>query len=97
MSKQSLKRVRRALKLPVNREPLETYAFPGGYPIAYLCRDGESLCAKCANDNIDLIDDAIKNDPRSDWNVLRAAINWESSNTYCINCNKQIECAYPAD
>jgi len=29
---------------------LPAYAWPGGYAIAYLCADGEWLCATCAND-----------------------------------------------
>lgn len=28
----------------------EPYAWPGGYPIGYLCDDGEYICAKCVND-----------------------------------------------
>jgi hypothetical protein len=30
--------------------PAEKYAWPGGYPIGYLCDDGEYLCADCVND-----------------------------------------------
>lgn len=26
------------------------YAWPGGYPIGYLCDDGEYLCGACVND-----------------------------------------------
>jgi hypothetical protein len=30
--------------------PADKYAFPGGYPIGYVCDDGELLCADCMND-----------------------------------------------
>ena len=30
--------------------PADAYAWPGGYPIGYVCDDGEYLCARCVND-----------------------------------------------
>ena len=33
-----------------NRETVEAYAWPGGYPIGYLVDDGDLLCATCVND-----------------------------------------------
>ena len=56
MSKQAFKRVRRALGMEVSRKPLDSYAWPGGYPLYYPLADGGGcLCPECANKNIGLI------------------------------------------
>src|SRR5689334_3778894 len=31
---------------------LEAYAWPGGYPLIYLCRDGEIVCPACAVNDV---------------------------------------------
>jgi hypothetical protein len=76
-------------------EPMENgnypaYAWPGGYPMYYLCKDGGVLCPKCLNDNKALI-----NDPdEPEWYVLASDINYEDPDLYCDNCSERIESAY---
>lgn len=91
MSKQALKRVRKALGLEVNREPLPAFAWPGGYPVAYLTIGGDTLCPKCVNENIVLVAD--KQGER-DWWVRAWYIHWEGEPEVCCHCNAEIESAY---
>jgi len=94
MSKQAFKRLRKHLKLEVNRKPLPAYAWPGGYPIFYVCDDGGCLCPKCVNKEIEQIDESVKTNARDGWRVDAADINYEDANLYCDNCNEFIEAAY---
>lgn len=96
MSKQALKRVRRALKMEVNRKPLDAYSWPGGYPMYYLAADGEALCPDCVNADIELVDFA-KRDADQQWHVIGVDVNWEDTALRCAHCNKTIESAYDPD
>lgn len=70
-----------------------TYAFPGGYPIYYLCRDGGILCPDCVNANLELIRVAKEeNDPQ--WDVIALDVYYEGPVMFCDNCNAEIESAY---
>ena len=73
---------------------IATYAWPGGYPLYYACKDGGVLCAKCVNANIKLILDATLEDLNTGWEVAGADINYEDQELTCDNCNAQIEAAY---
>ena len=55
------------------------YAWPGGYPIIYITREGEVLCAKCA---------AFGEES------LQADIHWEGQSFFCDYCGTEIESAY---
>lgn len=70
------------------------WAWPGGYPIFYVCRDSGVLCPDCANENIKLTTDP---DAESDWAIEGADINWEDRFLTCDHCNKFIESAYVED
>jgi len=70
----------------------EKYAWPGGYPIYYLTKDGGCLCSKCANDNLEL---TLGDDPQ--WQITDADINYEDTTLYCDNCQEFIESAYGDD
>ena len=98
MSKQALKRVRRELKLEVNREPLPAYAWPGGYPLVYIFNDGGCCCADCANDNIDLIDSDMKGNHRwnshGGWALGGCDTHLEGEPMSCVLCGAVIESAY---
>lgn len=62
---------------------LPAFAWPGGYPILYLDKDCEPLCADCAT--------------KSDWSdaeVIAADVYWEGPTLQCANCNCEIESAY---
>lgn len=101
MSKQACKRLRRHLKLEVNREPLPAFAWPGGYPIIYVFRDGGVMCPKCVNDNVDQIAEASlskDNRPHSSgcggWAIDAADIHYEGEPEICDHCGCEIESAY---
>lgn len=98
MSKQAFKRVRRHLKLEVSREPLPAYAWPGGYPVCYVFRDGGACCPKCANKEIGLIDADIKDVQQgrpwhAQWALVGVEANYEQE-LYCDHCGERIESAY---
>lgn len=101
MSKQAFKRVRRALGMEVNRKPLDTFAWPGGYPLFYLFTDGGCICPECANANIEEIDAAMR-DPRGNrahssgcggWAIDGFDVNYEEELS-CDNCGEAIPAAY---
>lgn len=102
MSKQACKRVRRHLHLEVNRQPLPSYAWPGGYPLFYIFSDGGVICPDCVNAEIDEIDAAIRdkrgNRPHRSgyggWAIDAVDANWEDPDMVCDNCGKRIESAY---
>jgi hypothetical protein len=66
---------------------LPAYAWPGGYPITYLTRDGLEICPNCANQE-------ETSDPVTDGDVY-----WEGPTITCDDCGREIESAYgdPAD
>lgn len=72
------------------------YAWPGGYPLRFIMKDGESVCFDCAERNADRIREEIADAPDgdSDWSPVAAAIHWEGAAEICANCNADIESAY---
>jgi uncharacterized protein YbaR (Trm112 family) len=96
MSKRALKRVRREVGLPVNREPLPAYAWPGGYPIFYIFRDGGVCCPECTNANIVSIDEE-RNNSHGGWALAASEVNYEDDSLYCDHCGAEIESAYGDD
>ena len=77
--------------LPRNSDgTLAAFAWPGHYPMFYICQDMGTLCPKCANANAELTGDT--NDPQ--WNVVAAEVNWEDGQMTCDNCNERIPSAY---
>ena len=75
---------------------LPAYAWPGGYPIYYLCADGGILCPNCANKESAVRDaDEHPDYPDHDqWRIVASGINWEDSSLTCDNCSQRIESAY---
>ena len=61
---------------------LTAYAWPGGYPVLYLSRDGCTLCPSCADD-----DGAW--DPAVDYFVA-----YEGEPVSCDDCGSETETAY---
>jgi len=66
----------------------DTWAWTGGYPIYYVTKDGGVLCAKCANDNLEL---TLGDDPQ--WRIVAEDINYEG-NFNCDHCYEAVESAY---
>jgi hypothetical protein len=98
MSKQAFKRVRRSLGMDVNRDTLPAYAWPGGYPMFYVFRDGGCICPKCVNDNIELIDADMRHgrvwNSHGGWAIDAADVNYEDADLHCDHCSERIESAY---
>ena len=69
----------------------EKWAWPGGYPLYYICKDGGVLCADCANDNIKL---TSAPDADDQWTIVARDINWEDAGLTCDHCNKAVGSAY---
>ncbi len=76
---------------------LPAYAWPGGYPLFYICQDGGTLCPACANggkgslayvgESPDSINDA-------QWNVVGQEVNYEDDSLFCDHCNAKVDAAY---
>ena len=64
---------------------LQTFAWPGGYPLFYLSHDGLVLCPRCAND------------PDASDPAELADINWEDPDLYCDDRGERIPSAYAED
>jgi hypothetical protein len=65
------------------------YAWPGGYPIVYVCHDGGEICPTCANAEC-----RDKSADDSQWAVVSAFIHYEGDPIICEHCNAEIESAY---
>lgn len=91
--KQAFKRVRSRLNLEVNREPLPSFAWPGGYPIYYVMRDCEVVCPACANKLIREIDFAMKHRDNKAMEIDAMSVNYEDD-LQCVECHEQIPSAY---
>lgn len=98
MSKQAFKRVRRQLGLEVNRQPLPSFAWPGGYPLFYVFADGGCICPDCVNREIDDIDAANRGERRCNshggWAVDAVDVNYEDADLVCDHCGERIPSAY---
>jgi hypothetical protein len=70
------------------------YAWPGGYPKYFICQDGEALSWQAAEENKELIRQAIADKDMSGWHVIAQDINWEDADLYCSHTNERIESAY---
>ena len=70
------------------------FAWPGGYPLFFLCNDGAALSCEYAKENAKLIEGAItEKDNTGGWLVIACEVNWEDSMLYCEG-GKRIESAY---
>jgi hypothetical protein len=67
---------------------LQTYAWPGGYPIYYLDAENSVLCAECARKS-DSDPDELPN-----FRPCAADVNYENSSLYCDQCGQRVESAY---
>lgn len=72
---------------------VQSYAWPGGYPIYFVTQDNAALCSLCVTQNRKLINEAYANRD-AQWNVVSSSVNYEDESLYCENCNAKIEAAY---
>ena len=73
------------------------YAWPGGYPIFYLCEDNGVLCPDCVNSNVKHIVDATIARDDKQWALAASDANWEDAEMSCDNCGQRIPSAYAED
>lgn len=76
------------------------YAWPGGYPLYFICADGGALSFAAAEENAGLIRDAIIAGPNTgndDWRVIGMDVNWEDDSLTCDHTGKRIPSAYGDD
>ena len=74
------------------------YAWPGMYPVYFICADNEALSFEAALEHADLIHEAIaEKDNTGGWRVVAVCINWEDKDLICAHTGKQIAPAYGAD
>lgn len=69
----------------------------GGYPLFFLTSDGETLCPKCAREEVWQIARAVRDKSRDGWRVEGHDANWEDPEMRCAHCNERIESAYAED
>lgn len=72
---------------------LPSYTDLGGYPVGYLCADGGTLCAACANGENGSEASEDREAPR-DWRLVGSFIHWEGPAKICGHCSAEIESAY---
>ena len=70
------------------------YAWPGGYPLFFICDDGGYLCCKCARTEAYEIMRSIIRKQSDGWRVVGQDVNWEDSHAHCEHCGDRIESAY---
>jgi len=76
---------------------LPAYAWPGGYPLYYICQDGGTLCPACANGgngSIAYISNSSDGIDDAQWHIVGQDVNYEDNLLFCGHCNAQIEAAY---
>ena len=67
------------------------YAWPGGYPVYFVCADGEALSFKAARENRLEILHALAYPVRNDgWRVVAMDVNWEDAALFCAHTNERI-------
>ncbi len=76
---------------------LPSSAFPGGYPIIYICADDGKLCPDCANGKNGseaklTLDRECPDDDQ--WRIVAYYIHYEGPPEVCDHCNAEIESAY---
>ncbi len=79
----------------VKRFIREPYAWPGGYPMYLVTRDGGALshraCKECWRE---IVSSVLADQLNSGWYPEGIDINWEDTDLYCDHTNERIESAY---
>jgi len=70
------------------------HAWPGGYPLAVLMSDGETLCPACCKTEFRNIARATIAGLRDDWKAEAAFIHYEGRPLVCANCYTETPSAY---
>lgn len=70
------------------------YAWPGGYPLYFVCHDGEPLSFVAAKANRRLILESLCDGTNDGWRVVGVDVNWEDGDLRCAHTGDRIESAY---
>lgn len=71
------------------------YAWPGGYPLYFICSDGEALSFDSVIKEYKQVLRDVKNKENNyGWRVIACDVNWEDDNLFCAHSGKRIEPAY---
>jgi len=72
-----------------NENKIPSYAWPGGYPLYYITKDGGTLSPEAVIENEEL---CSGDDPQ--WQVIAVEANYENPDLYCDHSGVKIEAAY---
>jgi hypothetical protein len=73
------------------------FAWPGGYPLYFICEDGGVLSFESARSEFGNIADSIRRDISDGWRVVGCDINLEDSQLICDHTGARIPSAYAED
>ena len=76
------------MSLPITNGQLDSYAWPGGYPLFYLDGENSCLCPDCANKSYHDPEEIEKFKP------IACSVNYDDNDLYCDQCSKPIDVAY---
>jgi len=68
----------------------DKFAWPGGYPMYGVMRDGGPICCDCIIKEWPRIEEATKDNGRTGWEIEGIDINHEDGECFCCNCDKKI-------
>lgn len=67
------------------------FAWPGGYTLAFVMGDGDTLCFDCARAEYRQLSEAIRQKARNGWRPLAVACEADSDEECaCAHCSKTI-------
>lgn len=72
-------------------------AWPGAYPLFFVCSDGACLCFACARSEFRQIAPSIVDKVNDGWRVIACLTNWEDTALACGHCSEAIPSAYGED
>jgi len=70
------------------------YAWPGGYPMYFLCCNGGCLSFDTVRKEFHNIVDSMRRNIKDGWYIVGCDINYEDNQMYDAHTNEKIECAY---
>ena len=70
------------------------YAWPGGYQLVAIMRDGGILCVDCCEAEYKNILDSTKHGLEDGWDFYGVDVVWEGPNYNCAHCEKEMETEY---
>jgi len=70
------------------------YAWPGGYPLYFICDVGAALSFDSVKENLPQVIYAIQHGLRDGWRVVACEINYEDNDLTCEHSGEPIQAAY---